>query len=122
MPLYSHEEAVAELDRMLPTLDVIVALRADVAELAAAAMHNGAPTGLGGLPEYKAAQARLDELLTEVQATGVHLKGLAPLLIDFPSELDGAEVLLCWLEGDRELGWYHRLDLGFAGRRPLPGH
>jgi hypothetical protein len=29
-------------------------------------------------------------------------------------------VLLCWLEGDRSLGWYHRLDLGFAGRRRLP--
>jgi hypothetical protein len=28
-------------------------------------------------------------------------------------------VLLCWLEGDRELAWYHRLDTGFAGRRPL---
>ena len=73
-----------------------------------------------GLPEYKATQARLDELLTEVQSTGVQLKGLAPLLIDFPSELHGAEVALCWLEGDRKLGWYHRLDLGFAGRRPLP--
>jgi arsenite methyltransferase len=28
-------------------------------------------------------------------------------------------VLLCWLEGDPKLSWYHRLDLGFAGRRPL---
>jgi hypothetical protein len=28
-------------------------------------------------------------------------------------------VLLCWLEGDPELVWFHRADLGFAGRRPL---
>jgi len=27
--------------------------------------------------------------------------------------------LLCWLEGDPDLAWYHRVDLGFAGRRPL---
>jgi hypothetical protein len=93
----------------------------DAAELAAAVASGGRPSPLGGLPEFKAAQARLDDLLSAVQETGVQLKGLAPLLLDFPSEIDGEQVLLCWLEGDRELGWYHRLDLGFAGRRPLPG-
>jgi hypothetical protein len=62
----------------------------------------------------------MDQVLTEIQATGVELKGFAPLLVDFPAELDGDDVLLCWLEGDEELAWYHRLDLGFLGRRPLP--
>ncbi len=119
MALFSVDEAVAELQRLLPVLDEIVALRADAAELAAAAARGGPPTSLGSLPELKAAQARLDELLTRVQQTGADLKGLAPLLVDFPSELDGTAVLLCWLEGDRSLGWYHRVDLGFAGRRPL---
>ena len=119
MPLFTVDEAAAEIRRLLPVLDEIVALRADAAELAAAA-HGAGPTPLGGLPELKAAQARLDELLTSVQGTGAELKGLAPLLLDFPSELDGEDVLLCWLEGDRELGWYHRSDLGFAGRRRLP--
>ena len=87
MALFTPDEAVAELDRLLPVLDEIVSLRADAAELAAAATAGGRPTPLGGVPEFKAAQARL---------------------------------LLCWLEGDRALAWYHRLDLGFAGRRPLP--
>jgi hypothetical protein len=68
----------------------------------------------------KAAEARLDELMTEVQLTGADLKGVAPLLVDFPADLDGVPVLLCWLEGEPELAWYHRLDLGFAGRRRLP--
>jgi hypothetical protein len=40
--------------------------------------------------------------------------------VDFPAELDGVPVLLCWLEGDAGLEWYHRTDLGFAGRRRLP--
>ena len=120
MPLFSLDEARAELDRLLPVLDEIVALRADAAELAAASASGASPpTPLGGLPELKAAQARLDELLTRVQQTGAELKGLAPLLVDFPSELEGTDVLLCWLEGDRSLAWYHRLDLGFAGRRRL---
>lgn len=120
MPLFTVEEARAELEGLLPTLDEIVALRADAAELAAAGSPGGRPSALGGLPELKAAQARLDELLTQVQQTGAELKGLAPLLVDFPSALDGDDVLLCWLEGDRSLAWYHRTDLGFAGRRPLP--
>jgi len=119
MALFTLEEAAAELTALLPTLDEVVALRADAAELAAAAQQGGRPTPLGGLPELKSAQAHLDELLTRVQQTGAELKGLAPLLIDFASELDGVPVLLCWLEGDRSLRWYHRTDLGFAGRRPL---
>lgn len=113
MDLFTLDEAKAELARLLPVLDEIVRLRADAAELGAG------PSSLGGLPEFKAAQARLDELLESVQQTGAELKGFAPLLVDFPSSLDGVPVLLCWLEGDRELGWYHRADLGFAGRRRL---
>ncbi|MBD0293074.1 MAG: DUF2203 domain-containing protein [Jiangellaceae bacterium] len=104
----------------MPLLDEIVALRADAAELAAAVQDGGPVTRLGGLAELKAAQARLDELVTQVQQSGAELKGLAPLLLDFPAELSGETVLLCWLEGDHELAWYHRPDLGFAGRRPLP--
>jgi hypothetical protein len=120
MALFTVEEARAELERLLPVLDELVVLRGDAAELAAAQAPGGASTRLGGLAELKAAQARLDELMTQVQETGAQLKGFAPLLVDFPSELDGEPVLLCWLEGDRALGWYHRLDLGFAGRRRLP--
>jgi hypothetical protein len=119
--MYTVAQARQALAELLPQLDEIVALRADTAELAAA-VNNGAATSLGGTPEFKAAQARLDELITSLPGENLQLKGLAPLLLDFPSEIDGVAVLLCWLEGDRELRWYHRLDLGFAGRRPLhPG-
>lgn len=118
--LFNVPEARQELTRLRPVLDEIVAVRADAAELAASLNADGAPTDLGGLPELKAAQARLDDLMTTVQSTGAELKGFAPLLVDFPAELDGVPVLLCWLEGDDGLDWYHRADLGFAGRRPLP--
>ncbi|GAA3434549.1 DUF2203 domain-containing protein [Kutzneria kofuensis] len=121
MGLFTIDQARAELAQLLPVLDELVALRADAAELAASLAPGGRPTALGGMAEWKAAQARLDELMTVVQQTGAELKGLAPLLVDFPSDLDGVPVLLCWLEGDRELAWYHRDDLGFAGRRPLGG-
>ena len=118
--MFTLAEARRELTRLRPVLDELVVVRADAAELAAAVAPGGEPTGLGGLPEWKAAEARLDELMTEVQQTGVELKGLAPLLVDFPADLDGVPVLLCWLEGESELAWYHRADLGFARRRRLP--
>ncbi|WP_199442129.1 DUF2203 domain-containing protein [Umezawaea beigongshangensis] len=119
MGLFTVPEAREELRGLRPVLDELVVLRADAAELAAA-LADGRPTALGGLPELKAARARLDELMTAVQATGAELKGFAPLLIDFPADVDGVPVLLCWLEGDEDLAWYHRADVGFAGRRPLP--
>lgn len=120
MALFEVVEAQEELARLRPVLDDIVAVRADAAELATAVALGGVPTPLGGLAELKAAQARLDELMTQVQQTGALLKGFAPLLVDFDAELDGVPVQLCWLEGDAELAWYHRSDLGFAGRRRLP--
>ena len=120
MGLFTVPEARAELARLRPILDELVVVRADLVELSAALTPGGEPTALGGLPERKAAEARLNELMTQVQETGAQLKGIAPLLVDFPADLNGVPVLLCWLEGDAELSWYHRADLGFAGRRRLP--
>ena len=40
-------------------------------------------------------------------------------LIDFPAIRDGAEVYLCWLVDEDEIGFWHERDAGFAGRRPL---
>ncbi|GAA2689591.1 MULTISPECIES: DUF2203 domain-containing protein [Actinoplanes] len=119
MGLFTLQEARAELDRLRPVLEQIVELRADMVELSAALVPGGEPTTLGGLPERKGVEARLNELMTVVQESGAELKGMAPLLIDFPADLDGAPVLLCWLEGEAELAWYHRPDLGIAGRRRL---
>jgi hypothetical protein len=118
MALFTVQEARLVLTELQPVLDELVAIRADAVELAAA-VRAGTSSPLGTLPDLKAYEARLDELMTTVQQTGVELKGWAPLLLDFPSELDGVPVLLCWLEGDPALEWYHRRDLGFAARRRL---
>ncbi len=116
--VYSVGQARAHLAALRPALDEIVVVRADAAELQAS-LQGGPPTDLGGLPELKAAQARLDELVSTVTEDDVQLKGIAPLLLDFPAEIDGHDALLCWLEGDSDLAWWHRADLGFLGRRPL---
>jgi hypothetical protein len=120
MAVFSVDEARAGLARIRPALERFVVVRADAAELTAALRDGGVPTTLGGVPELKAAEALLDELITEIQVLGAQVKGVAPLLLDFPARLDGEDVLLCWLEGDAGLDWYHRVDLGFPGRRRLP--
>ena len=119
MGLFTPEQARRELALLRPRLDELIVVRADLVELSAALAADGGPIALGGLPEQTAAEARLNELMTEVQETGAELKGIAPLLVDFPADLNDVPVLLCWLEGEPELAWYHRLDLGFAGRRRL---
>lgn len=93
--------------------------RADFTELSFDLRRAGS-TALGGMAEMKALQARLDDMLEWFPGKGIELKGFAPFLIDFPAELDGVSVRLCWLEGEPALDWYHRADLGIAGRRRLP--
>ncbi len=108
-----------QLAELLPRLGDFVALRADLAELRAD-LARGGPSPLGGLAELKGMEARLHAELEHITETGVQVKGWAPLLLDYPGELAGEPVLWCWLEGDDDIGWYHRLDCGFAGRRPAP--
>lgn len=116
---YTVGQARAVLAHLRPAIEDLIVVRADATELSSA-LHRRVTSPLGGLPELKAAQARFDELLSSIVAADLQIKGIAPLLLDFPAELAGEPVLLCWLEGDAELAWYHRLDLGFAGRRRLP--
>jgi len=61
----------------------------------------------------------LREILREVSELGVEVKA-ADGLVDFRSKLHGRTVLLCWKYGEDRVGYFHELDAGFAGRRPLP--
>ena len=40
-------------------------------------------------------------------------------LCDFLGERDGRDVWLCWQYGEKQVGFWHELDAGFAGRHPL---
>ncbi len=97
----------------------LVTIRADLTELAHD-LRTAGVSPIGGLPEAKAMEARMDEVLAWFGDQGIEIKGVAPVLVDFPAVLDGLSVRLCWIEGESELAWYHRSDLGFPGRRPLP--
>jgi hypothetical protein len=116
---YTVAEARALLPELIELTHEFVTLRADTTELADA-IRQGEPSPLGGQPEYKAGEARVHEIIEWIVGRGLEPKSLAPLLVDFHAEIDGELILLCWLEGERELDWYHRPEFGFSGRRRIP--
>jgi hypothetical protein len=113
---------VDEVRELLPDVmeqaAALVGMRADLAEMTFDREALGA-SPLGGLAEIKAVEARIQEILSTWNGKGFEIKGIAPVLLDFPAMLDGVSVRLCWIEGEDALSWYHRTELGFAGRRPL---
>jgi hypothetical protein len=93
----------------------LIPLRADLARRARA-LEAGDRTQRA---EIKALEAHLSELLDWFREQGIQVKGYAPLLVDFPMRADDRVLLLCWLENEPELAWFHDADDGFLGRRPL---
>lgn len=65
-------------------------------------------------------QMEADLLIANFTRKGVLLKMINPGLIDFPSVLDGEEILICWKEGEERISHYHGLYDGFMGRKQLP--
>jgi hypothetical protein len=65
---------------------------------------------------------RLREYIEELRQLGVEPKGGPDGVIatvDFPAQLDGRRVYLCWRYNEPEILHWHELDAGFAGRQPL---
>ena len=65
------------------------------------------------------AQGQMKDYVQELQSLGVELKDYYTGLVDFPAWMNGHEVYLCWRLGEPEVGHWHELDAGFAGRQKL---
>ena len=67
-------------------------------------------------------QEELEENLQELADMGCYFKdwSLSVGLVDFPAMIDGETVFLCWRSDENRLAWYHRIEDGYQGRRPLP--
>jgi hypothetical protein len=78
--------------------------------------------GVGGTYPGREAAGPLVELsriLAELEAVDIVVRDAERGLVDFPALRDGEEVYLCWLIDEDEIGFWHGLNAGFAGRRPL---
>ncbi len=61
----------------------------------------------------------LNAVLSELSDRGILVKDVNVGLVDFPHIRDGREVLLCFMMGEETIAYYHEVETGFAGRRPL---
>jgi hypothetical protein len=103
-----------EAESALPLVKQIVG---DI--LATAAAIRARPEDDDELPRL---QADLEEALGELSAMGCFYKdgSFEVGLVDFPAIIEGETVFLCWRSDEDTLSWYHPIDEGFSGRRPLP--
>ena len=62
---------------------------------------------------------RVKDTLAEIDATGVQVKDLDIGLLDFPCQVEGRTVLLCWKLGEKGITHWHGTSEGFAGRKPI---
>ena len=69
--------------------------------------------------EAKRLTQEVGKLIARVHDLGCELKDIEQGLVDFPSLREGREVYLCWQLGEERVAFWHELNVGFAGRRPL---
>jgi hypothetical protein len=62
---------------------------------------------------------RVKDAMDEIGAMGVQVKDLDIGLLDFPCEVNGQVVLLCWKLGEKSITHWHGVSEGFAGRKPV---
>jgi len=128
---FTAEEANAALADVRPLVERMVERRRAHAqalerqeELEGRIRGNG-----GGIPpatladaaaEIERLERELARIVDEIGEHGAQVKDLDEGLIDFPALRRGETVLLCWKLGEDEIRWWHRVEDGFPGRRPLP--
>lgn len=67
--------------------------------------------------ERAKAEQRAKDAIAEIDSIGVQVKDLDIGLLDFPCEVEGQTVLLCWKMGEKSITHWHGADEGFAGRK-----
>jgi hypothetical protein len=127
---FTAEEANEALGKVRPLTEELVGHRRALVELqerqsavAARIVGNGGNVEPHELEEV---QEQLDKevagiarCVARIHEVGALVKDLDDGLVDFPATRDGRDVLLCWRLGEDEIGFWHGLDEGFSGRKPL---
>ena len=69
--------------------------------------------------ERAKAEQRAKDALAEIDSIGVQVKDLDIGLLDFPCDVEGQIILLCWKLGEKSITHWHGTQEGFAGRKPI---
>ena len=128
---FTPDEANAALAQVRPLVERMVEhRRAHVESLERQEELEGRIRGNGGgIPPAQLAETaaeverharELARAVDDIVELGVEVKDLDEGLVDFPALRRGETVLLCWQLGEDEIRYWHTVEDGFAGRRPLP--
>ncbi|MGH3027164.1 MAG: DUF2203 domain-containing protein [Gaiellaceae bacterium] len=133
MRFFTPDEAKGTLAVVRPLVERLVeerrsyvALGAELEEVQSLVAGNGGSLDPGRVGELQEAVARaaagLAAIVGQINELGVQVKDLDRGLVDFPARHpeNGDTVLLCWELGEPDVGYWHGLEDGFAGRKPLP--
>jgi hypothetical protein len=129
---FTLAEANAALKELRPLAEEMVAKRRELVDAQGRRAALGAQVGTNGgdlTPsdfaeadeELESAAAELARCVEQIQAAGVLVKDLDQGLLDFPSLRGDEEILLCWHVGEGDIQYWHGLEEGFSGRKPLEG-
>jgi hypothetical protein len=115
---------VAAADALLPMLrDLLPRLRASRQALidASTRITDAVAADGGGVAggDWFEAQERLRADLMTLADEGILLRDPASGLVDFPAEVEGRRVFLCWRLGEERVAWFHGPQAGYSGRKPL---
>ncbi len=117
---FTIEEANAELDELrdrLPRLrDARHALIGASERITDAVAADGG--GVAG-SDWFHAQELLKAEIVFLAERGILLRDPETGLVDFPGEVDGRPVFLCWRLGEDVVRWYHETQSGYSARKPL---
>ncbi len=120
---FTLEEANAALETIKPLIAEILSIRDKVLkqrpEIWPAIERSAGNGGNATLSRVAVDFERLDKLLHRVLDTGVQVKDLNVGLLDFPAMRGDQEVYLCWKHGEPDIRYWHEIEAGFAGRKPI---
>ena len=83
------------------------------------AQNNASNAGSAAGTVYVRYLMALQSQVQKIQELGCLVKGVQQGLVDFPHLRESREVCLCWQVGEEDIGFWHEVDSGFAGRTPL---
>ena len=69
--------------------------------------------------DYLNAVLKYNDLMHRIEGMGCEVKGIREGLVDFPSLREGKEVYLCWRMPEKEILFWHDINTGFSGRKPI---
>lgn len=125
--MYSHftiKQANEILPNVIQKFKNIVMLKNEVVRIQSELENN--PKYVTSLKDYIIKKQELNSAITnfyqaiaELEGMGIIIKSIEQGLLDFPSLRFSEEVWLCWKEGETEIKFWHGIEEGFSGRKPI---